>query len=280
MEQNGCNQFAACIKCPLYGGDTFYYLRLLAGYNYRQYRFKQNSILFILSGKLKIQGLHFPPTVLEKGRMFALPIGVEVDMAILEDTTWLAYRCNELPMLCDTHYEKFMHLRDECENGQSLEMIPPLLNFAEGIHQNLQNGALCQKFFEIKEKELIYLLTSYFPQEELIAFIHPLLKTQNKFRSFVMQYYYKVKTVEELAILGKYGIVTFRRLFKEEFGEPAYQWMTRQRQEHILYDLTHRNDSISEIADKYLFESLSQFSNFCKKNLHASPRELQMKKHN
>lgn len=168
MKQNGCNQFAACIKCPLYEGDMFYFLRLLAGYHYRQYRFKQNSILFILSGKLKIQGLHFPPTVLEKGRMFALPIGVEVDMAILEDTTWLAYRCNELPMLCDTHYEKFMHLRDECKNGQSLEMIPPLLNFAEGIHQNLQNGALCQKFFEGQvHRNIVTMVRSLLPAVKL-----------------------------------------------------------------------------------------------------------------
>lgn len=122
---------------------------------------------FFLSGKLKIQGLHFPPTVLEKGRMIALPIGV-VDMAILEDTTWLAYRCNELPMLCDTHYEKFMHLRDECENGLSLEMIPPLLNFAEGIHQNLQNGALCQKFFEGQvHRNIVTMVRSLLPAVKL-----------------------------------------------------------------------------------------------------------------
>ena len=278
MEQNGCNKFANCIKCSLYGGDMFYDLRLLAGYNYRQYRFRQNCILFIFTGKLKIQGLHFPDTLLETGKIVALPVGIEVDMNILENTDCLVYRFNEPPILCETQYEKILLPRQEGKNGQTLEMLPALVHFTEGIVMHLQKGILCQKFFEIKEKELTFLLNSYYSKEDLLAFSYPLLGTLNKFRCFVLQNYYKVKSVEELAFLGKYGLITFRRLFKEEFGEPAYQWMIRQKQEHIFYDLTHRNHTISESANKSLFESLPQFSNFCKKNLHASPRELQMKK--
>lgn len=272
-----CNKLTECLNCSSYGGDMFYYLRLLENYRYRQYRFKKNCLLFLLQGEIRIDGLHFPDIRIESKQLIVLPAGVELDIHILADSHCLLYHFTEPPVLCEDQYEKILLSGDHGPDGCLLEMLPPILNFAQGIVQNLEQGLLCRKFLEMKEKEIVFLINSYYPYPQLITFLAPVFKTLNHFRCFVLQNYYKVKTVEELALLGKYGLVTFRRLFKEEFGEPAYQWMIRQRKEQIYYDLIHRELSISAVADKYLFESLPQFSNFCKKYFGASPRAIQNK---
>ena len=50
--------------------------------------------------------------------------------------------------------------------------------------------------------------------------------------------------------------------------------MTEQRKESILYQLRNDRLSISEICFGHGFESLSNFSNFCKKYFGDSPRNL------
>ena len=59
-----CNEHINCSDCPSYGGDMFYYFRFLEGYSYQQYHFKQNSILFLLQGEIRIDGLHFPHLII------------------------------------------------------------------------------------------------------------------------------------------------------------------------------------------------------------------------
>ena len=71
-----------------------------------------------------------------------------------------------------------------------------------------------------------------------------------------------------------YRVPTFRRIFKDTFGEPAYQWMLKRKCQDIHNDLIMTELSISEICYKYGFESLSNFSHFCRANFGQSPRSV------
>ncbi len=53
--------------------------------------------------------------------------------------------------------------------------------------------------------------------------------------------------------------------------------MMKQRKESILYQLRYTDASISEICFGHGFESLSHFSNFCKKSFGDSPRNIRKK---
>ena len=110
--------------------------------------------------------------------------------------------------------------------------------------------------------------------KEIANFYAPIYRYSQTFRYFVMQNYLKAKDVESFAQLGGYSTTTFRRLFKETFGEPAYQWMTKKKCLDIQNDLITTNASISEICYKYGFESLSNFSHFCRANFGKSPRAI------
>ena len=73
-----CNEHINCSDCPSCGGDMFYYLRFLEGYSYQQYHFKQNSILFLLQGEIRIDGLHFPHLIIHNKQLLVIPVGIEL----------------------------------------------------------------------------------------------------------------------------------------------------------------------------------------------------------
>lgn len=280
MDRLTCKVFTDCLNCALEGRDIFYQLKLIKGYSFQQYRHKQNELLFIINGQVRISGLNFSDILVSGGQLLSLPNGVEMDITILEDVNCLVYVWSKSGFLCEEQYRIIMGEISNDVIWNTLGIIPPLRNFVDAVLLNLENGLSCHHFWRIKEQEFMLLMNSYYSQQELLNFMTPVLHSLNRFRMFVQNNYYKVGTVEELALLGGYGTVTFRRLFKEEYGEPAYQWMNRQKQEHILYDLTYRNLSISEISYKYQFESLSQFSNFCKKYFGKAPREIVKERNN
>ena len=112
------------------------------------------------------------------------------------------------------------------------------------------------------------------PHQGAAAFYAPIYRYSHSFQYFVMQNYQKAKDVETFAQLGGYSVPTFRRIFKDTFGEPAYQWMLKRKCQDIHNDLIMTELSISEICYKYGFESLSNFSHFCRANFGQSPRSV------
>ena len=56
-----CNEHINCSDCPSYGGDI-----------------KQNSILFLLQGEIRIDGLHFPHLIIHNKQLLVIPVGIEL----------------------------------------------------------------------------------------------------------------------------------------------------------------------------------------------------------
>ena len=150
----------------------------------------------------------------------------------------------------------------------------PFAPFYQRAQMYLNNELLCVEFLKAKQTELYFLLNCYYTLKEIANFYAPIYRYSQTFRYFVMQNYLKAKDVESFAQLGGYSTITFRRLFKDTFGEPAYQWMTKKKCLDIQNDLITTNASISEICYKYGFESLSNFSHFCRANFGKSPRAI------
>ena len=56
-----CNEHINCSDCPSCGGDI-----------------KQNSILFLLQGEIRIDGLHFPHLIIHNKQLLVIPVGIEL----------------------------------------------------------------------------------------------------------------------------------------------------------------------------------------------------------
>lgn len=186
------------------------------------------------------------------------------------------YHLFERPQnICDNRFNKGISIvENERQQPIVMTMVPPIQLFIEGMKLYLNDDLRCSGLMQAKRSEMVYLLNCYYPIKELAAFYAPIYRYSHSFQYFVMQNYQKAKDVETFAQLGGYSVPTFRRIFKDTFGEPAYQWMLKRKCQDIHNDLIMTELSISEICYKYGFESLSNFSHFCRANFGQSPRSV------
>lgn len=270
-----CSKFTDCGSCPEYRKHIFKYRSLPKGMVVPRERCLQNTVYFLLKGTVLVNSEEHPGTIIREGQFLLQPIGSKVEFKILEATECILYLFERPANVCNERFNKGANIAENSHHDAIvMNMCTPLQNFINGLRTYLNDDLLCAGFLNAKRTELVYLLNCYYTLKELVAFYSPIYRYSKSFRYFVMQNYMKVKDVESFAQLGGYSTPTFRRLFKETFGEPAYQWMLKKKCEDIQNDLTTTEMSISEICYKYNFESLSNFSHFCRANFGMSPRAL------
>ena len=158
-----------------------------------------------------------------------------------------------------------------------LIMSERLYHLVTSMPEFLAEENPCSKYIDLKCKELVFLITNFYPLPQLGSFFYPISTYTESFHYFVMQNYSKVKNVEEFAHLGGYTTTTFRRLFKNLYGVPVYEWILEKKREGILEDLQHTKMRITEICNRYGFDSLSHFAHFCKDSFGDTPRALRKK---
>lgn len=268
-------KFTDCASCAEYRKQIFKYRSYPKGIILPQERCMQNTLYFLLKGSVLVNSEEHPNTIFSEGQFILQPIGSKVEFKVLEACECILYLFERPINVCSDRFNKGASIAETARTESVvLDMCPPLRFFVEGMRMYLNDELLCAGFLQAKRTELVYLLNCYYTLKDLAAFYPPIYRYSKSFRYFVMQNYMKAKDVEAFAQMGGYSTPTFRRLFKETFGEPAYQWMLKKKREDIQNDLTTTEMSISEISYKYGFESLSNFSHFCRTNFGQSPRAI------
>ena len=235
----------------------------------------QNCMLVMLKGELLINSEEYPGTILRSGQFVLQAIGSKLELLALSNVEYIIYWFNELPQICDPRFQKVLEMSEAPLTYTPLITIPRLSYLLNDVADYLQEQEKsCGKFIDLKCQELIYILTCYYPLPQLSIFFYPISRYTESFHYFVMQNYDKVKNVEEFAHLGGYTTTTFRRLFKNMYNEPVYEWILNKKREGILHDLQYTKQRITEISNRYGFDSLSHFAHFCKASFGDSPRAL------
>jgi AraC-like DNA-binding protein len=201
-------------------------------------------------------------------------IGSKVELLALTDVEYIVYWFNELPKICERRFSEVMDNQEPPLTYTPLVMCKRIETFINDLRDYLNEGMSCGPFIDIKRKEFVFLLTSYYPMPQLRTFFYPISSYTESFHYFVMKNYERVKNVEEFAHLGGYSITTFRRLFKNMYGVPVYEWMLDRKREGILNDLQNTHERIGEISRRYGFDSMSHFAHFCKSSFGDTPRAL------
>ena len=195
----------------------------------------------------------------------------------LTDVEYIIFWFNELPLLCEDRYNEIKDQAEAPLTYTPLVMSERIHSLISSMPDFLNEKSPCSKYIELKCKELVFLITNFYPLPQLKTFFYPISTYTESFQYFVIQNYSKVKSVEEFAHLGGYTTTTFRRLFKNMYGIPVYEWILEKKREGILDDLQHTNMRITEICNRYGFDSLSHFAHFCKDSFGDTPRALRKK---
>ena len=272
---NCCARQADCRLCPQTSNGVLVYRQYPKGQHFSAEKCTQNCILFLLKGKLLINSDEYPGTTLQTHQFILQAIGSKVELLALTDVEYIVFWFTELPLLCEDRYKEILEHTQAPLTYTPLIAIPKLSNLLKDLTEYInEQPPCCGKFLELKCQELVYILTSYYPIHQISAFFYPISTYTESFHYFVMQNYDKVKTVEDFAHLGGYTTTTFRRLFKNMYGIPVYEWILDKKREGILDDLRFTKQRISVISARYGFDSLSHFAHFCKDSFGDTPRAL------
>lgn len=239
-----------------------------------------NYLLFCYSGYIRISSTLFHGEILCAGEVIFIPRGSECSGVALNNVTLLVHKFNNT--VC--HSEKcilsylYSHRHINTKTYCFKLTIPKSLQILmTGIVSYITDETHDPDLWKLKHKELIWMFTRYYEAEELQSFFHPMTDEQVPLKSLVMTYYRKANNAEELAAFCGYGIYTFRRLFKKEFGTPVHQWLMQKRAENVNYRLSQPYTPFSDIIEEFNFSSPQQFNRFCKLSLGDTPSNLRQK---
>lgn len=274
IKNSYCKRFTDCAQCPKAAQGTFVYRNFPRGQHFPADKCTQNCILFMIKGELLVNSQEYPGTSLRDGQFILQAIGSKIKLLALTEVEYIVYWFNELPQICESYYREILNTSEAPLTYTPLVMNYRLSRFITDLGEYLTEGISCGPFIEIKSQELVFLLTCYYPRPQLSNFFYPISTYTESFQYFIMQNYNKVKNVEEFAHLGGYTVTTFRRLFRNMYGVPVYEWILDKKREGILDDLQHTKERITDISTRYGFDSLSHFAHFCKASFGDSPRAL------
>lgn len=270
-----CSRQIDCALCPKTSQGVLIYSQYPKGQHFPAEKCTQNCIIFILKGELLVNSEEYPGTTLQARQCILQAIGSKVELLALTDVEYFTYRFTELPLLCEERYKDILERAYAPLTYTPLPIIPKLERlFGDLTEYFREQPNTCSRYLDVKCQEIIYILTCYYPIQQVSTFFYPISTYTESFHYFVMQNYDKVKNVEKFAHLGGYTTTTFRRLFKNMYGVPVYEWILDKKREGILNDLQHTKQRISTISTRYGFDSLSHFAHFCKDSFGDTPRSL------
>lgn len=267
---------------------TCYNYKLQTTATFQVLHFKKNDIpqminvdrsvlMLILSGEVLVTHNKYKDKLQKEGEMAVLSRNSCCFVKILKECTVVSCSfvqnidfCNRFSFykLIDFVPKKFVY------DFTLLPIKDRVAQFLENLRLCLNDGLGCVHFHELKKQELFILLRAYYSKEELACFFYPLLGKDMDFKDFVLSNYLSVADLNEFASLAKMSIDTFKRRFKESFGEPAHKWITQRKAEFIHRDIILTEKSFSEISAEYHMSSQAYLNTFCKQHFGKSPQKL------
>lgn len=145
-----------------------------------------------------------------------------------------------------------------------LKINTPLWNYLRSLYTPLSDGLICHKYYEIKTKELLFILRAYYPPEQLYVLFNPQGGHDSLFSDYVRANWNNYKTVTQLAQSMNLSYGAFARRFVKVFSKAPQQWILDQKAEAIYFELTQNIKHPKQIAIDFGFLSPSQFNEFCK----------------
>lgn len=279
MAVSNRSDYSFCAEHP--SGCSFGFIRYERGAERTSYGLEQHVLLFCKSGHIRITSNLFQEEYLCAGEILFIPRGSDYHGVALSDTTLLIHCFNNTVCHIENCILSFLytHKHIEPQAGKTyyynkLTACGTLSHLMEGVNGYLDDDTHEPALWGLKHKELIWLFTKYYTPEDLRLFFHPMTDEDVPFKTLVLAHYRKAEYTDALAEMCGYGLYTFRRIFKKEFGMSPYKWLMAKRAEHIRHRLSLPYIPFADIIEEFHFSSAGHFSNFCKQYLGDTPTNL------
>lgn len=235
-----------------------------------------NYLLLFLDGKFVISQDQFSKRKFNAGTMVLLPKMSAFSGWGSSGGKLVALSFDTPPGSCDMFV--LQSLSSICEtikyDFQATEIRYPVTPYLEVLTFCLKNGMSCGHLHELMAKELFFLIRGFYTKEEIATLFYPIIGQDFHFKQMIIENYQKVDSVEALIDVSNMGRSSFFTKFKNVFGITAKQWIVKQRDRKILDEVMRPNVTVKELMVKFMFDSQTQFTQYCKLHFGYTPKQL------
>lgn len=197
-----------------------------------------------------------------------------------EDDVISAVGAYFFPVIVKDFFQTDLSLQDLKYNFdvKKVNVDPLLKSFADSMNYLLDNPELADEALILnKLKELLILLSKSENNTTVQQLISGMfLPFEYNFNEVIQNNIFSNLTLEEFARLCNCSMATFKRKFKQLYGESPARYILQKKLDYSGNLLQIKNKSVSEIAFECGFESLSNFNKAFKKHFGKSPSEYRL----
>lgn len=247
---------------------------------------EESMIVFLLQGEIQLSYGRINNVIVSEPHFFVLPTGSTVHIVAREASRLLSFHVRQGIQICDEFpLEKLYpggHVAVDTviqeESLGELRINHKISPYLSNLIDSIEGGLTCKWYFDLKIKELFYLLRAYYTKESLSLFFRPILIHDDAaFVDFVWKHYRKARSVQDLAELSSYSLSTFKAKFRKTFDLSPAEWLTTQKAKNVYHELTKTDKAIKQISSDYHFSSEAHMSLFCRKKLGDTPGQIRKK---
>jgi AraC-like DNA-binding protein len=241
----------------------------------------QHKLIFLLEGKVQAEVGTLEKKELAKGVFWFVSSGQQVAIKASANALLLIMRFSSRIVFCNCYNLEHLY-NDFLQRGETIDsrqlypgtILPPMWYCIKGLYSTTLDGLRCRAFFDIKVKEVCFLLRAYYPKKELYRIFFPILTADIAFSDSVKGSWQKYQTIDELARSLNYTPSGFYKRFTAVFGSSPHDWITERKRLAVYNDLVSSHLPLQEVASKWGFSSLAALSRWCVKNLDDAPGRI------
>ncbi|MGL4804771.1 MAG: helix-turn-helix domain-containing protein [Bacteroidales bacterium] len=243
---------------------------------YKENACKNNLLMFVVEGSIRIKSHYFRNRKIGKDEMFAIPKDFSYQITTSGKTRLLFFYFDSPASSCSKQvlnsYRKLV-LESEYK-GTALMIKTPVQEFIQLLDIYLTAGASCAHLHDLKKEEVFLNLRWFYSKEDLAHLFFPILKHTCSFRRFVLDNCEKVNNVTEMIEYSNLSKSVFYEKFKKEFGVSAKQWMVNRLKNKMLFRVSEPDITAKDLMSEFNFSSPEHLNSFCKKQFGMTPTDL------
>jgi len=244
----------------------------------RSFTTGMHQILFITKGQCDLTCNIFSSTTIHSGEAVFLPADTRFKLRFSASSHAIILSLDPFQSLPGSYsieelFTEYHYPVSDRSLGV-LSLKEAFFRFLSDLEVYLQGGLFNELFYDIKIKELLFILYAYYEKRELCEFLKPILNNDYLFAEFVLSNWKKVKNAKQLAELSSYCETAFNKKFKKTFGITPYKWLNEKKAARILYDIANSDTSFKVLAEEYGFNSQQQFNDYCTRNFKITPGKI------
>ena len=196
----------------------------------------------------------------------------------------MVFRLYNPVKLCESYFAEYLFNPQEpgfaisksLKKIKVLDINPRIRYLIDGLIDCVTDGIKCKHYFDMKIREFFMMLRAYYPKSELRGFLSMILSRDTAFSEYVKKNRNRYPTVIALAKSMNLTKKQFAKRFNEVFECTPYKWMREGRAQTIHHEITATKKPLKQVSMESGFNSVAQFTKFCKNELGQTPMELRI----